>query len=97
MRGPENVKSLFQLKTRKQHTVRPIVLLTEEVSGTARFQFFMAVFMKDGVLTNVTPCTRVTFDGSLGGGLCLQYLSKRIPEDGSSNTFRNNRLHDFTS
>jgi hypothetical protein len=48
-------------KGKKMHTVNPTGFLTVEVSN-ARFQFFMAVFMKDGVLTNVTPCTLITFD-----------------------------------
>jgi hypothetical protein len=62
MHGSENVKSLFQLKLRKTHAANPTVLLTVEVSGTARFHIFVAVFMKDGVLTNVTPCNLITFD-----------------------------------
>jgi hypothetical protein len=60
MHGSENVKSVFQLKVSKNHIVNTRVL-TVEASGTARFQFFMAVFVKDGVLTNVTPCTLITF------------------------------------
>jgi len=62
MHGSENVKSVLQLKVRKKDTVKPTVLLTAEVAGTARFKFFMPVFMKDRILTNVTPCTLVTFD-----------------------------------
>jgi len=46
MHGSENVKSVFQLEIGKKHIAHPTVLLTIEVSGTARFQFFMAVFMK---------------------------------------------------
>jgi hypothetical protein len=88
MHGSENVKSAFQLKVRKKHIVQPTVILALDVSGSARFQFFMAVFMKDGVLTNVTPCTLITSDWHLAGRLCLQYLNRRTPEDGSINTLQ---------
>jgi len=55
-------KVCISTKGKEKAHCEPTILLTVEVSGTARFQFFMAVFMKDGVLTNVTPFTLITFD-----------------------------------